>query len=155
MARESEVTEPIKPATATDEEISEYLRLHLKRDGEYWNCDLDANVTVRQLIARIQSDAAKLKALELERDTIQEYADRNGANLRAAEGTLAERDEQIARYEDLIAAYSETDAKAQKAEEIGGGYETRAAAIEFLKAEKAVAAEGRAILARRKEASRG
>jgi hypothetical protein len=38
----------------------------------------------------------KLKALELERDTIQEYADQVGSNLTAAEGTLKERDEQIA-----------------------------------------------------------
>ena len=115
MARESEVAEPIKPAT--DGNISTAC------DLSGWGTD----EFQQSLIARIESDAAKLR----------------------------ERDEQIARYEDLIAAYSETDAKAQKAEEIGGGYETRAAAIEFLKAEKAVAAEGRAILARRKEASRG
>ncbi len=53
-------------------------------------------------LVAIETAAAKIKVLELERDTVQQYADQVGANLTAAEGTLAERDEQIARYEDLL-----------------------------------------------------
>ena len=79
------MTEPIKPAT--DEEIAG------------WTPDRN---TPEALFARIQSDAAKLKALELERDTIQEYADQVGANLTAAEGTLAERDARIAELEQIM-----------------------------------------------------
>lgn len=49
-----------KPSPVTDEEIAAYMELHRKDNGEYWNCDLDANVTVRQLIARIEADRAKI-----------------------------------------------------------------------------------------------
>lgn len=80
------MSEPIKPAT--DEEISLMWPIY--------QADTAADGMVRMLFKRIESDAAKLKALELERETIQEYADRIGANLTAAEGTLKERDEQIA-----------------------------------------------------------
>lgn len=92
------MTEPIKPAT--DEWIATTKeRLGLLRGT---SLDLVAGDSISRLIARIQSDEARIKALELERDTVQQYADRTGANLRAAEGTLAERDEQIERYEDLL-----------------------------------------------------
>ena len=99
--------EPIKPAT--DAQV-EGLRKGLNRHAPVFDTAEDFSVwaSIGVLIARIDSDAAKLKALELERDTVQEYADRTGANLRAAEGTLAERDEQIAKLIKTLNAVHET-----------------------------------------------
>ena len=98
------MTEPIKPAT--DSEISEWREDILGERPEDGNLAgvrwMEEDEWAYRLVHRIESDAARIKAMELDRDTIQEYADQVGANLRAAEGTLAERDEQIARYEDLL-----------------------------------------------------
>ncbi len=47
---------------ASDEEVAEYLKLHKKSDGD--DCDLDANATVRQLIARISADRRLIRDQE-------------------------------------------------------------------------------------------
>lgn len=75
------MSEPIKPAT--DSEITEYLRLHEKADGGHWNCDLDANVTVRQLIARIESLKADLAETKQILESTTRVKDEEIARLRS------------------------------------------------------------------------
>ena len=97
------MTEPINPAKLLD-------RMNVVWDDAQIDTEVRRSqdpiwqytINERQMLATLVDRRARIKILELERDTVQQYADQVGANLTAAEGTLAERDARIAELEQIM-----------------------------------------------------
>ena len=100
---------------------------------------------LRRRLSRTEQLEAEARVDELHKELAAEKSAREKAEARVLE------------LENLLTSYVQAGIEAQKTEEEeGGGYETRAAALVFLRVEKALAIEGRAILAaRQKGESRG